>query len=618
MSVHSAVALSIILPFAAAIAGMASGRRRRGLSAWISVGSTGIALLLLLGAGGAVWAGGGGVRSWVSFPTGWIPVEVAVRADPLGLTMAVLVGAVALGVQVYSASYLGEDPRYGAFTAVVSLLTAAMLVVVLAEDLVVLLAGWLLLSVFSALLVGHQRDGAEAGRAAVRAFVVPYLGDAGLLIGFFVLARQAGSFQVSGVMAAAEPSTALTVAMVLVLCGVVGKSAQVPLHVWLPGSSAGPVPAAALINSATTVAAGAFLVARLYDAFLLAPVALAVLAVVGAVTMVFAAAAAVAQEDLTRVLAWSTVSQLGFVLGGLAVGGYAAGLFHLVGHAAFKALLFLAAGSVAYAVGSTLLARLGGLAGSMRSTYLGATIGFGALAGVPPLAGSFSGHSVLAAAESAANDGGPLPVWAAGLVLAAGLLTTLLTAAYAVRAWLLTFHGPPAADGQRLPSAMRLPVAGLSAAVVGLGALGLVADGAFVRGVGEHAPGLGLHWATSLLSLALLVGGGCAAYSAWIRQAQHDPAAVLGEPTRRVLAAGFHLDEFYDASVVRPIYALSRLAGAADRVVLHPYVDAAGRATRALGLIPEAAQSGRPRSYLTALLAFVVVLALTGAVVTLV
>lgn len=616
MTAESAAALTVVLPFAAAVAAPPFGRRPA-LAQRIAAGAAGLTLLLAIGAGAAVWVGNGGIKTWGSVPTGWIPVEIAVRADPLGLTFAVLVAAVAFGVQVYSAAALRTDRRYGSYAAAVSLLTAAMLLVVLAEDVVLLLAGWVLLSASSALLVGHHWDVPGVGRAAVRALVVPYLGDAALLIGLFVLARQAGSFRVSAIASDVESSTAHTVAAVLVLCGVAGKAAQVPLHVWLPASAAAPVPASALVNSATTVAAGAFLVARFYEVFLAAPVALAVLAVVASVTMVLAALAAVAEDDLTRVLAWSSASQLGFVLGGLAVGGYAAGLFHLVGHAALKALLFLAAGALAYTAGSTLLSRLGGLAGSMRPTYRAATLGFAALAGVPPLVGFFSKDSVLAAAEQAAGGRGPVPVWAAGLVLAAALLTIMLTAVYTVRAWLVAFHGPPTQAGaQRLPSAMRLPLLGLSAGVVVLGAVGLVASGAFARGGGE-APGAQLNWATSLLSLVLLAGGGSAAYSAWIRQAQRDPVAVLGDRPRAALAAGLRLEELYGAAVVRPVYGLSRLVEAGDRVVLHPYVTAAGRITRALGALPQVAQSGRVQSYVTAVLAFVVVLVVTGAVVAL-
>ena len=613
----TAVALIILLPFAAAVAGLALGRRRV-VAQRIAVAGTALALVLAVVTGWTVWGGESDIMIWGTIPTGWVPIEITTRADSLGLTMAVLVTAVALAVQIYSTAYLRRDPRYGSYAALVSLFTAAMLLVVLADDLIVLLVGWEIMGICSALLIGHHWELADARRAAVKAFVVTHLGDAGLLVGFLVLAEHAGSFRLSTIVESVPPSTMLTAGLVLVLCGVAGKSAQVPLHVWLPDAMAGPTPISALIHAATMVAAGVFLVARLFDAYLLAPAAMAVLAVMAAVTMVFAAVCALAQDDLKRVLAWSTTSQLAYMLGGLAVGGYSAGLFHLVSHAAFKALLFLGAGAIAHAIGTTLLSRMTGLRGSMRRTFVVMTIGLAALVGVPPLSGFFSKESVLSAAERAALHGGPVPGWTAWLVLIAGLLTVLVTAAYATRAWLLAFHGrPPADPGHEPPPAMRLPLYGLAAATVGLGVLAFVLPGPFDQGAeaaGVEVPGFEFQWVTALGALVLMVAGIYAAYSAWLREGQRDPAAELGG-VRTVAADGFGVDALYDSVVVKPTYALSRLVVAGDRFVIHPYVLAAGRLFRGLGALPHAAQSGRVQTYVTAVLAFVVVLAVTGAVV---
>ncbi len=610
--VGAGVALIIVLQFAAAVLGLAYGKRRL-LAQRIAVVGTGLALLLAIAAGVAVWGGDREITSWGTIPTGWIPIEIATRADPLSLTLAVMVSAVAFAVQVYSTAYMGRDPRYGSYAALVSLFTAAMLLVVLADDLIILLVGWEIMGICSALLIGHHWELPEARAAAVKAFVVTHLGDMGLLIGFFVLADLAGSFQVSVIAATVEPSTTLTVGLVLVLCGVAGKSAQVPLHVWLPDAMVGPTPISALIHAATMVAAGVFLVARLYDAYLLAPVAMAVLAVLAAVTMVLAALSALAQDDFKRVLAWSTTSQLAYMLGGLAVGGYAAGLFHLISHAAFKALLFLAAGAIAHAVGTTLLSKMGGLRTQMRQVYWITTIGLAALVGIPPLAGFFSKESVLSAAEEAALHGGPLPAWAAWLVLLAGLLTVLLTAAYAGRAWLLAFHGPPSEAPAHEPApAMRLPLYGLAAGTIVLGVLAFWLPAALDRGV--RPDGVELHWVTTLLSLVLVAAGAYAAYTAWLREAQHDPAGQLG-PLAPAFAAGLHFDAAYDATVVRPVYALARLVVAGDRYVIHPYVIGSGRLVRALGAIPRALQRGRVQQYVTAVLAAVVVLILVGTAV---
>ena len=610
--VGAGTALIVALPFAASAAGLIYGKQRL-IAQRIAVGGTGLALVLAIVVGITVWGGDREITSWGTIPTGWVPIEIATRADPLSLTVAVMVAAVAFAVQVYSTSYMGRDPRYGSYAALVSLFTAAMLLVVLADDLVILLVGWEVMGICSALLIGHHWELPEARAAAVKAFVVTHLGDMGLLIGFLVLADLAGSFQVSVIATNVEPSTTLTVALVLVLCGVAGKSAQVPLHVWLPDAMAGPTPISALIHAATMVAAGVFLVGRLYDAYLLAPVAMAVLAVMAAVTMVFAALSALAQDDLKRVLAWSTTSQLAYMLGGLAVGGYSAGLFHLISHAAFKALLFLAAGAIAHAIGTTLLSRMGGLRTELRRTYWIMTIGLAALVGVPPLAGFFSKESVLSAAEDAAVHGGPLPGWAAWLVLIAGLLTVLLTAAYATRAWLLAFHGRPSEAGaHEPPPAMRLPLYGLSAATIGLGVLGFWLPGALDRGV--RPDGVQLHWITAILSLLLLVGGAYAAYTTWLREAQRDPATSLGRAAP-VFADGMRVDAIYEATVVRPVYALARFVVAGDRYVIHPYVTGTGRVVRALGALPQAAQRGKVQQYVTAVLVAVVVLALVGVAV---
>jgi NADH-quinone oxidoreductase subunit L len=611
-SVGAGVALVIVLPFAAAVIGLAFGKRRL-LAQRIAVTATGLALVLAIVVGVAVWGGDREISSWGTIPTGWVPIEIATRADPLSLTLAVMVSAVAFAVQVYSTSYLGRDPRYGSYAALVSLFTSAMLLVVLADDLIVLLVGWEIMGICSALLIGHYWELPEARAAAVKAFIVTHLGDMGLLIGFFVLADLAGSFQVSVIAATVEPSTTLTVGLVLVLCGVAGKSAQVPLHVWLPDAMAGPTPISALIHAATMVAAGVFLVARLYDAYLLAPVAMAVLAVMAAVTMVFAALSALAQDDLKRVLAWSTTSQLAYMLGGLAVGGYSAGLFHLISHAAFKALLFLAAGAIAHAIGTTLLSRMGGLRTELRRTYWIMTIGLAALVGIPPLAGFFSKESVLSAAEEAALHGGPLPGWAAWLVLLAGLMTVMLTAAYAGRAWLLAFHGHPSeAPAHEPPPAMRLPLYGLSAATIVLGVLAFWLPTALDRGV--RPAGVQLHWVTTILSLLLVAAGGYAAYTAWLREAQRDPVAQLG-PVGPVYADGMRVDAIYEATVARPVYALARLVVAGDRYVIHPYVTGSGRVVRSLGALPRAFQRGMVQQYVTAVLAAVVLLALVGVAV---
>ena len=617
--------LIVLTPFAAAVVGLVVGRNR--LSAGrVAVIGTGLAMAMSAGAAVAVWAGGPSLDEWATVPTGWIPITVATRADGLGMTLAIMVTVVAFAVQVYSTAYMHDDPRYGSYAALISLFTAAMLLVVLADDLVVLLVGWEVMGICSALLIGHHWERSDARAAAVKAFVVTRLGDVGMLAGILVLADLSGSFRISELESSAVASTALTVGLVLLLCGVVGKSAQVPLHVWLPDAMTGPTPVSALIHAATMVAAGVFLVARLETVFLLSPVALAVLSVVAALTMTLAALAALAQDDYKRVLAWSTSSQLAYMLGALAVGGYSAGLLHLLSHAAFKALLFLGAGAIAHGIGTTMLSGMGGLRRRMPLTYVVGTLGLAALVGLPPLSGFFSKESVLSVAEDAAMKGGPAPTWAAWLVLLAGLFTVLVTGAYATRAWLLAFRGPPrwsaptpgsAVAAHDPPPAMRMPLVLLAVPTVLLGVLAFMPsvvsamlDPGEVSAADPEGIAIGLG--TAAISLLLAGLGGFAAFVEWVHLGRRDPAVSLGT-ARPVLAGGIGVDRIYDAVVVRPLVGASRLVVAGDRDVVHAYVRGAGRAARALGVLPHAAQAGRVQSYITALMAFVVVLALAGA-----
>ena len=623
------VPLLVLTPVATAVAGLAVGRRGRPVARLLAVAGPAVALVLALVLAWQVRQDGPWVEVWATVPTGWVPVTVATRADALGTTVAVMVATVALLVQVYSTAYLREDPRYRSYASLVSLFTAAMLLVVVADDLVVLLVGWEVMGLCSYALIGHHWELPEARSAAVKAFVVTRFGDVGLLFGIFVLGDLTGSFQVSRIVDKIPPvaGATLTAGLLLVMAGVAGKSAQFPLHVWLPAAMAGPTPVSALIHAATMVAAGVFLVARLYDAFLASPTALAVLAVVAAVTMLGAALVALVQDDLKRVLAWSTSSQLAYMLGGLAVGGYAAGLLHLLAHAAFKALLFLAAGAVIHAVGTNLMGGMGGLRRSMPLTAGTAALGLLALAGVPPLAGFFSKESILGAAEEAALHGGPLPSWAAWCVLVSGLATVLVTAAYATRAWLLTFAGPdrtaPGAHPHDPSPAMAVPLVVLAVPTALLG-LAVLAPGAVASTLDRVAPGaapvaelvaaaedpgVGLTPATTALSVLLLLAGAGLALAE--RSRGGDPAASLGR-LRPVLAAGFGVDAAYDALVVRPVRATARVVVAGDRDVVQAYVTRAGRAARGLGGVVHRAQTGRVQGYLAGVLSVAVLLVVAG------
>ena len=306
---------------------------------------------------------------------GGLPVTLSVRADAAAALVAIAVAVVALAVQIYSIAYLSPDDRYAPYASQVSLFTAAMMLVVVSGDLILLLVGWEVMGICSYLLIGHDRKLPEAPRSAVKAFIVTRVGDVGFLLGIALLGTSAGSFRLDDVLTAHYSHGRLVAATLLLLAGAAGKSAQFPLHSWLPDAMAGPTPISALIHAATMVAAGIYMISRLYPLFLQAPQTLAVMAVMASITMLFAAFAATAQDDIKRVLAWSTVSQIAYMLGALAVGAAPAALFHLLSHAGFKALLFLCAGCVIHAVGSNPMSIMGGLRKYLPVTFWCMTIG---------------------------------------------------------------------------------------------------------------------------------------------------------------------------------------------------------------------------------------------------
>jgi NADH-quinone oxidoreductase subunit L len=535
--------------------------------------------------------------TWVDL--GGLTVTLGVRLDGAAALVAVAVTAVALAVQVYSIGYLRRGPhddvdvdhRYPPYAAQISLFTAAMLLVVVAGDLVMLLVGWEVMGLCSYLLIAHDRRLPGAPAAAMKAFLVTRVGDVGFLLGIALLGVSARSFRIADVLAHDHSTATLTAAGLLLLAGVAGKSAQFPLHTWLPDAMAGPTPISALIHAATMVAAGVYAVTRLYPLFTAAPVTLTVLGVIASVTLLLGALAATAQDDIKRVLAWSTVSQLGYMTGALAVGSPSAALFHLLTHAAFKALLFLAAGAVIHAVGSTLMSEMGGLRRSMPVTFWCTVVGLGALAGVPPLSGFWSKDGVLTVAESAAREGtGPVPTWVGWLVWLTGLLGVAITAWYASRLLLRAFFGTPRLPLVRPhdpPAVLRWPVLLLAvpAALLGLaGFVGPFADRlrfATVPVAGAE-DGLVHVGPELLLPLALVLVGAGLALVGWRRDRAADPATALG-PLRPVFARAFRLDDVQHALVVRPVRALARAARTGDEVVVDGAVEGSGRAASGLG-----------------------------------
>jgi NADH-quinone oxidoreductase subunit L len=584
VSVITLAAGAVLVPFLAAAAGLLLGRLPAVVAVLGATGCAAAAVLIALRTGPAV------TEAWVPFtPTGGVPIVLGVRVDMLSATVAVMVALVALAVQVYSAGLLRHRPRYASYSALVSLFTAAMLTVVLSADLLVLYVGWEVMGVCSYLLIGHHWEDRPTTAAALKAFLMTRVGDVGLLFGIIVLGLAAGSFRISAVLDAVPAMTPgpLLAGTLLVLVGVVAKSGQFPLHSWLPDAMAGPAPVSALIHAATMVAAGVFLVIRLHPAFVAAPVALAVLGVLAAITMLGAALAALGAEDLKRVLAYSTISQLALMFGALAVGGVPDALAHLLSHAAFKALLFLAAGAVAVVVGGTLLARMGGLRRGMPVTFWTATIGFAALAALPPTSGFVSKDGVIAAIWHA---DGPI----ATVLLGSALLTTSVTGTYATRAWLRAFCGPVRVPGAReVPALLAGPLVALAVPALGLGAY-WVATGA-----------LPVDRDVALVGTAFALAGVLVGYVGWRR------APAWSAP--RVLATAFGTDDLYERTVVPVVVALAARVVRADDGV-GAAVRGTGTGARAVGRVLRLSQTGNPQFYVTGMLAGVLLVSVGVAV----
>ena len=626
--------LVALLPFLAVFAGILFGppltRAVRGLPGGgpgvIACVPVAVSLVLSAIVAFAVWRDPGERTGTLAVvDTGSVPIDVGLQVDGLSAVVALMVCCVALAVQVYSVAYMHGDRRYSSYAAFISLFTSAMLLVVYAGDLLLLYVGWEVMGICSYFLIGHHWEERANSRAAVKAFVVTRLGDVGFLIGVIVLGVGAGTFDISEIIASAPdlPGSTVTAAALLLLAGVAGKSAQFPLHTWLPDAMAGPTPISALIHAATMVAAGAYVIARVYGVFIAAPGALAVLGVIAVISMIGAACAALAQDDLKRVLAYSTISQLAVMAAGLAVGAHSAAIFHLLTHGAFKALLFLAAGCVIVTAGSNLLRDYGGLRRGMPITFWSMTVGLAALAGVPPFSGWFSKDSIIEAAQHSALHGGELgglvhasfvvkpgegfvlgmsephtlPGGVAWLVYLGLLVTVVLTAAYAMRAWLMTFFGETRGSYEvRDPSRfMTWTVEALAVPAAILGFFGL------------GAPELRPHLGASLLSVLLVALGAGAAFLVWNRDPALDPARALG-PVRPVFAQGFYVDELYAAAIVRPVKALARYVVTFDRSGVDAAVIGTGHSARRLAELLRVPQNGNPQTYLTGLLAGVVVI----------
>jgi len=526
-------------------------------------------------------------RSVTWFRLASFEIELGMHVDGLAAMMFVVVTTVSLLVHIYSVGYMAEEPRFTWYFAALSLFTGSMLTLVIAGDLFLLLVGWELVGICSYLLIGHFWEEKENSSAAIKAFITTRTGDVPFVFGIFVMTVAAGTSNIEGVGEVIEggaiPAAVITAGALLLFGGAVGKSAQFPLHVWLPDAMAGPTPVSALIHAATMVVAGVYMVGRLFTVFEASEQALLVVAIIGSITMLIAAFLAMVQDDIKRVLAYSTVSQLGYMIAALGIGAHTAAFFHLFTHAFFKALLFLGAGSIIHAVHSNNMSDMGGLRKPLPTTFWTFLIGSAALAGIPPLAGFWSKDEIIADAFRNGHE----------VVWFVAILTALLTAFYMTRAIWLTFfgeyrgHGHPH-ESPRVMTGPLLILAGLSVVAGFLGAP--FVEGGFRTLVerGEEAHVAGFDLALAALSVGVALVGIILGTLLYRRYRERDPLTRLG-PVYTLLERKYYLDDIYLKGIVRPIqYSVSRFVNWTNQRVLDGIVNGFAWLTRRLGSVTDA------------------------------
>jgi NADH-quinone oxidoreductase subunit L len=562
-----------LLPFAGFLL---NGILGRGLPKWLV---TAVALLAPLAAFGVVLNAAAGFFGFgpavgslpyiETCPIPWIDagvlhVNFSFVLDQLSLVMLLVVTGVGFLIHVYSVGYMGDEEGYARYFSFLNLFLFFMTVLVLAGNALVMFVGWEGVGLASYLLIGFYFNKKSAADAGKKAFIVNRIGDFGFLIGMFLLLANFGTLTFSEIAAklGMDPGWHGGVVTVIALClmlGAAGKSAQLPLYIWLPDAMEGPTPVSALIHAATMVTAGVYMIARTHVLFDHSPFALGVVAVVGAATALFAATIALVQTDIKRVLAYSTISQLGYMFLACGVAAYSAAIFHLVTHAFFKALLFLAAGAVIHAIGGEQdLRKMGGLWKKLPLTFAVTTVGVLAIGGFFPFAGFFSKDAILYAAFLRGPGGKAL--WFVGL------LTALLTSFYMFRLWYLAFLGKPRGETEHphaTPWSMLGPLVVLALLSIGGGWIGMERFGSFLApAVGARAAEGGsahLELILSIVAVAVALAGWFVADMLYRQKpARAEQLAAAYPGGYRVLANKYYVDEIYGAVVVKPLLGISR------------------------------------------------------------
>lgn len=505
--------------------------------------------------------------------------------DPLSVTFMLVITGVGFLIHVYSIGYMHDDEGHNRFFSYLNLFVFFMLLLVMGKNYLIMFVGWEGVGLCSYLLIGFWFKNQEYNSAANKAFIMNRIGDLGMLVGIVLIFVNYGSLEYSNVLTV-SPAGPVTLITLLLFIGAMGKSAQIPLYTWLPDAMAGPTPVSALIHAATMVTAGIYMVVRNNVLYLAAPFSMEVVMIVGLATALLAASIAIAQNDIKKVLAYSTVSQLGLIFVALGLGAFTAGIFHVVTHAFFKALLFLGAGSVIHALGGEQnLRKMGGLKKHLPITYLTFLIGVLAISGIPPFAGFFSKDEILAAAFEHNK-----------IVWALSVLASLMTAFYMFRMFFLAFFGSERAGEHAMshihesPKSITIPLMVLAALSVLGGFLNIP------EALGGHhamanflAPSLApteLHEADHMTEIILMIvvvvlSLICifVAYNMYIRRndTSVDPEETTG--MRRVLTYKYYVDELYDTIIVKPLYALSKVLGNfVERLGIDGIVNGVGKA----------------------------------------
>jgi NADH-quinone oxidoreductase subunit L len=537
----------------------------------------------------------------------WIPalgVDAALLWDPISVMMTLVVTGVGFLIHVYSIGYMHGDPQYGRFFSYLNLFIASMLILVLANNFGFLFVGWELVGLSSYLLISFWFEKPSASAAGNKAFIVNRIGDVGFLIALMLIFASFGTLDYGVIFETAPDvlgfdtgiATAITL---LLLVGAIGKSAQIPLYVWLPDAMEGPTPVSALIHAATMVTAGVYMIVRsgvLYD---LAPVSAAVVAIIGAITLLWAAVLAVGQSDIKRVLAYSTISQLGYMFMAAGVAAYSAAMFHLVTHAFFKALLFLGAGSVIHAMKDEQnMWKMGGLRKLLPITFGTMVVAWLAISGIPPFAGFWSKDEILALTFG--KGGWWLVLWLIGLSGA------VLTGFYMSRLMFLTFwtkpRYPKSLTPHESPPIMTVPLAALAVFALGFGLLGTpwrngfehFLEPAFELAAHAELPSAATVWILAFVSIAAGVVGILFAYWRYLR-----PSEVPDESGRvwQGAEAGFYVDAAYNAAIVQPDKAVATAAATFDNNIVDGAVNGVGAAVRWSASALRPLQSGFVRAY---------------------